>query len=196
MDSFFDFIFGNLFFVIIIVAAIINFFNSAKKEEEKKRRQQQQRQQRRTNQPEQTRQQQEQKERKMPTFSDLQDQLKEQLDQFLEPEEKKTPSKKEKQSTIGVDHATETLESIEEQRQKQYERLRSQYQSQSNEEDVKEDLSALLKPKKAAKQDVSIAIEKKLTREGIVEGIIMAEVLGPPRALKPYDTNPMNRRRR
>ncbi|MEJ8776560.1 hypothetical protein [Pseudogracilibacillus sp. ICA-222130] len=195
MDSFFEFIFGNLFFVIIIVAAIINFFNSAKKEEEKKRRQQQQRQQRRTNQSEQSRQK-EQKERKMPTFSELQDQLKEQFDQFIEPEEKKAPQEKERQSTVRADYATETLDSIEDQRQKKYERLRAQYQSQSSKEDIKEDLSTLLGSKKAATQDVSIAIEKKLTREGIVEGIIMAEVLGPPRALKPYDTNPMNRRRR
>lgn len=32
-----------------------------------------------------------------------------------------------------------------------------------------------------------------LTKDGLIEGIIMAEILGPPRALKPYRSVPMRR---
>lgn len=32
-----------------------------------------------------------------------------------------------------------------------------------------------------------------LTKDGLIEGIVMAEILGPPRALKPYRSVPMQR---
>src|SRR5690625_1772432 len=38
MESFFEFIFANLFIVIIIVAAIINFVNRSKREDKKQER--------------------------------------------------------------------------------------------------------------------------------------------------------------
>lgn len=40
--------------------------------------------------------------------------------------------------------------------------------------------------KNAKSRDVAINIKTSMTREGLAKSVVMAEVLGPPRAVKPY----------
>lgn len=86
--------------------------------------------------------------------------------------------------------------SIEEQREKQLQRITDQLirVGESTEEDIrtlKQHKSTPINnqtksPNNASSSSFKRQFKENLTKEGIVQGIVMAEVLGPPRAKKPY----------
>lgn len=109
----------------------------------------------------------------------------EDIEKYLVPEEKKAhqPSeKKEKQKEASI-------QSIQEVQKEQYERLRQQY---TRKEDlVKDQASSLLADQKgneaSIREDLSkVSLRSRLTRKGLVESVIMSELLGPPRARKKH----------
>jgi len=85
---------------------------------------------------------------------------------------------------------------IEEQHQKQLEKLAGRMNASFNpEEDIDVDMSKAIKdmPKLSTdkldvkKEKMQERMRKKLDRDGLVDSVIMAEVLGRPRALNPYE---------
>ncbi|ENH97509.1 hypothetical protein J416_05843 [Gracilibacillus halophilus YIM-C55.5] len=78
--------------------------------------------------------------------------------------------------------------SYEEQRQAQAERLKEKYeqskeiQAQSSSHDAILEEGTPVAYKKDESLSTSLSIQQNLTKKGITQGIIMAEVLGPPRA--------------
>lgn len=174
MESFFDFIVGNIFIIIIIVGAIINFLSKGKQEEKKQSRT---------------------PERPQPAVPDVREtKTYEKARETLHEVRKKI----EREAEIST-------RSIEEQVQEQYDRLRSQYQtSQDLESDSlqpKYRQSGLEKQVEAQRTEegnvrVNVNVDKKLTHKGLIESVIMAEVLGPPRALNPYQNIIMKRKQR
>src|SRR5699024_11147944 len=111
-------------------------------------------------------------------------------------------------SNTYKDASDQLPKSIEEQRAEQYEELRRRMQTpQTNQQDRSKDssnLSAENKVKdvdsmeqKTTPKDLEVAyhLQRNLTREGLAESIVMAEVLGPPRALNPYRNVAAKRRK-
>lgn len=174
MESFFDFIFGNLFFVIIIIAAIFNFFNKSKQEEAQERSKEQAGPERESTRRPTLR------ERMEEALLDLEDEWK--STQETEPVEDKQATK---------------MPSVEEQRQAQYERLRNQYQTATVDEDDYAAETRTMKTKEQEKEleKIKTTAHRKMTKKTLVDGVIMAEILGPPRALKPYESVIQERRR-
>lgn len=178
MESFIDFIFSNLFILIIIFAFIMNMMNRAKKNSSKK-----------------------QTERMPPQKTEKKNPLEDMFEEFNPLEEifgktKQTEHKEAKEILENEPVLHEKQEGIsssfEQERQAQYERLRSQIQvSSTSVEDVKEFVSNTTREEREqqvekAKSATTISLHKNLTQQGLMESIIMAEVLGPPRAHKPY----------
>lgn len=100
---------------------------------------------------------------------------------------------KEKQ-TIDLEEES----SIEDQRQKQLEKLAHRMDASLDPEEDEQYSSANLGTKKKEHKLVSDSsivkqekmkkrIRNKLNREGLIDSVIMAEVLGKPRSLKPYE---------
>jgi hypothetical protein len=180
MGSFIDFIFGNFFLIFLIVSGIIGFL-SGNKEEQKKQRQPSRRPRQPQTAPSRT-------ERQMSPIP-------------LEKEEPKEQSVMSMESESGA---------IGDEQQAQMERLQRKYGDGSVPKDVKSKLGdavtengldvdfikrqqlqkmgdvskELSKEQKALKNDIRGSLRKK----GLINGIIMAEVLGNPRAIKPYQS--------
>lgn len=173
MSSMIDFIFSNLFIVIIIVAGLINLFSSNKKEQRKEERRRQLLEERRKRQQEQ--------QQMAEKNEDIDD----------------TPVYVPQQSIEEhMEQETESIEmtgDFEQQRQAQFERLREQIQASSmfgeDEEEIKESTPRVETPtvtgvKKQA--PVTGIMKEPLNRKRLMESVIMAEVLGPPRAYKKH----------
>lgn len=166
MEGFWGFISSNIVFVVIIVAALLNFLNRGRKTEEEQERQ------RPVN----------------PTANqnNRSDQRKAQVEQ---------PVKRVKQTIKTVQESVS--KSMEEQRQEQYDRLKRQYESSSQYDEPKRDVKERkLQPEQEEVVQVNIKLEDKLSSKGLIESVIMAEVLGPPRALNPYQNIVMKRKQR
>ena len=185
MDSFFDLIFNNFFIVIIIIFAIVNLFSKSKKASEEA---QQDNSQDTGREP-----------HKKRSIQDLiEEKVEEAKESYQQMQDTVAPESKEKPKPRPKSEATI---SIEEQRQEQYEQLKRRLQpshQQKGEEDVYNRLAQ--KQQVGAKpQSTDLAVSEhlgeRLTREGLAESIVMAEVLGPPRALNPYQNVAMRRRR-
>lgn len=174
MDSFFNLIFENFFIVIIIVVAIFNFLSKAKKDSEPQ-------------------EQQSEPTREKPKRS-IQDLIEEKAEQVKD-------SYQQTRESVE-DNAQKGKNLFEEQRQKQYEQLRNQIQAtQPKDDQKKEAFSKRNVPEKnliegTESDGISIDgnIKKKLTKQGLAESIVMAEVLGPPRALNPYQNVAIKRK--
>lgn len=174
MDSFFNLIFENFFIVIIIVVAIFNFLSKAKKDSEPQ-------------------EQQSEPTREKPKRS-IQDLIEEKAEQVRD-------SYQQTRETVE-DEAQKGKNLFEEQRQKQYEQLRNQMQStQPKENQEKETFPKNKFSEKSLKErtesdgiSINRNIKRKLTKQGLAESIVMAEVLGPPRALNPYQNVAMKRK--
>lgn len=172
MESFFELIAGNFFFVIIIVVAIINLFSKAKKATE-------------TTQNEDTKDPRQQK----PT---LQERIEEKVEQARE-------SYQQVKDTIETE-TKERTKSVDEQRKEQYDQLRRRIQSDQHNSVGEHRVDVKTPKKQDESQPETEAIsfekhlEKNLTKQGLAESIVMAEVLGPPRALNPYQNVAVRRR--
>ena len=174
MESFFEFIFANFFLVIIIVAAIINFLNRGRREENKQEPAPKQ-------------------QRRRPTISDMRETYEQAKETIVE-----TRQELEKKAQ-PID------QSVVDQRKEQYERLRSRYQptlhTESKEQKKTMQLgmqshSLHVEGEEVEYPEIKVNLDKKLTSRGLIESVIMAEVLGPPRALSPYQNIVSKRKRR
>ncbi len=182
MDGFFDFIFSNFFIVIIILVAVFNLFNKGKNQREESETNSQNRRQ------------------EQPEKPSLQERIEQKVKEAKE-------SYQEIQDTIASESKTETSQkteapkSIQEQRQEQYEQLKRRLQpsNQRTKDEPLPETRVSVKPVNTSsdqeKLEVMKQFDKKLTRQGLAESIVMAEVLGPPRALNPYQNVAMKRRR-
>lgn len=186
MSGFFDFIFGNLFFVIIAIGALLRIFGSSKKKEDE----------RNTDQPmDQTN-----TEKPKSVFEQMKHEIEKHTQQA---EQQSKPAPVRQQTTHSSSHRSKTHSSLsmEEQRSKQMEELRRRVsRSTVDEEDSHSGLTKRRNEKSTQRsvslsKNASVDLKKKLTREGLVESVVMAEVLGPPRALKPYRNVASNRYR-
>lgn len=187
MESFFEFIFGNIFIVLIIIFAIINFLNKGKNAEEEEQRRP------RPQPPQSSRTENRQESQTRPT-----------MDSRVEND--RSRSRADIESTIREASKTteETvLTTIEEQRQEQYERLRSKLNTlPTTENNVQvEDMRFEITNQKMPTNEeevpsVQMKLEDRLSSQGLIESVIMAEVLGPPRALNPYQNIVVKRRQK
>lgn len=177
MDSFFSLIFENFFIVIIIIVAIVNILSKAKGESQSTTR---------TEQP-----------------NDNQKQRKTIQDVFEEKIEQAKDSYQQAKDTL-TDEAETQAETIEEQRQKQYNQLKERIQTEqpmkTEEKEYQKQFEKRIGLAKESQNEASekvitnhALLQKKLTKQGLAESIVMAEVLGPPRALNPYQNVAMKR---
>ncbi|MFD2630868.1 hypothetical protein [Oceanobacillus kapialis] len=160
ISSILEAIFGNMFVILAIIAGIIGFFKegSKKKEENTQNRPRQ-------NTP--------------PT----------QRSNSSNP--RTSPSLEDTVSTIDAS-------SIEEQQQNQLDHLANRYATaKRSAENISENLQRSSSLKERSKEDDHLSASQKqfkrklnrnLTKQGLANGVIMAEILGPPRAKKPYRT--------
>lgn len=159
-------IFDNLFIIIIIISGIIGFFNNSnekQKQQEKEKKKAPPQRPRRTV-PERT------------------------------PERKPQPVAEQRVYREERSRDTVSTASIAEQQKQQMEKLASKYSAISNSkiEDLKSQTnsgSILLEPEKetSKKQErLKKQVVGNLGAKGLVNGIIMSEILGPPRAKKSY----------
>lgn len=170
MGQIIEFIMSNLFMIIIIISAILGFFNNQNKENDKKQHEQPKR----------------------------------------KPVKPSSPPKREaKQEPIGKNVRPEpvSIETVEEQQQKQMEKLAKALNTSTKQaiDEVSElpgDLTMMMLNEKKGKSlvkersELKNRVQKDLKGKQLMNGIIMAEVLGPPRAIKPYRSVVEERRRR
>src|SRR5699024_2353279 len=108
------------------------------------------------------------------------------------------PKQAQQQSQPLGRFETTAADAIEEQRQKQYERLASNIAEASDmyEEELPSYAKQMeVKNEKRKKSDFEKQFKGHLTKKGLANSIIMAEVLGPPRSKQPYESIVMKRRR-
>lgn len=172
--NFVEFIFDNFFIVIVIAFGLINLISrSAKSGQEK-----QQTQQTQTRTKDTDVQEQQTSSNSRPqgnVFERMVESVETRFDEMTSQSEQKQPSK-----------------TVADQQKKQYEQLKKelqpQYASYSNGDNQK-GLKNSIKSTETTGHTHEIGdidINRLTTRKGLVQGMIMSEVLGPPRALKPY----------
>ncbi|MFA1820451.1 hypothetical protein ACDX78_09755 [Virgibacillus oceani] len=166
MEALLELIFGNFFIVLLIIVGILGFLrdNAAKQKEE------------------------ERKKRSRPTKPVPQ--------ASRNPQSSRDDSRTPVRDTLDRARETVSSVSVEEQQKKQMEKLADRFNTRANEklDEVQEGVStgrSVLQ--EASKVDLSIeqeeikaGVSQSLKGKGLINGIIMSEVLGPPRARKPY----------
>ncbi|MCG5103086.1 hypothetical protein [Oceanobacillus alkalisoli] len=177
MDAIFEFIFGNMFLVILIISGIIGMLSSNKEQQKKQ-------QQQRPTRPQQGQQQRQSTPRRSAPPS--------RTEAKPRPQEVVVTAHTEPDGTV----TSTTTKSIEEAQEAQMERLQRKYTAADmsitdgnvigegdffNEQQL-QTLKQFSEEQKVLKKD----IRKSLRNKGLINGIIMAEVLGRPRSLKPY----------
>ncbi|WP_067727375.1 hypothetical protein [Oceanobacillus damuensis] len=160
-----DWIFDNLFIIIIIVSALLGFFRNGNDQETT------------------------QKEKKRPA-PPMTGRIPK-----APPERKAQPRAERQVYREGSRKPTVSTASIEEQQKAQMERLANKYNTVT---DSIEDLTSqssrgsnLKEPKREStiqKQKMKKQVVGNFEAKGLVNGIIMSELLGSPRAKKPYKT--------
>ncbi|MBN6206001.1 hypothetical protein JYK21_06020 [Ralstonia pickettii] len=177
MGNFIEFIMNNMFLVIIIISGIIGFLSS-NKEEQKKQQQRKTQQQRPAA----------SKTKPTPTPSG--------------PQEPQHRQRVYQTKTQSEEKDLTTTASIADEQQEQMKRLEERYGITSTDL-TDEDLSlqglkfqkSLSKIKDLSEEQRVLKkdIRKSLKNKGLINGIIMAEVLGKPRSLKPYESVTLER---
>lgn len=177
MGDFIEFIMNNMFLVIIIISGIIGFLSS-NKEEQKKQQQRKTQQQRPTA----------SKPKPTPTPSG--------------PKEPQHRQRVYQTKTQSEEKDLTATASIADEQQEQMKRLEERYGITSTDL-TDEDLShqglkfrkSLTKIKDLSEEQRVLKkdIRNSLKNKGLINGIIMAEVLGKPRSLKPYESVTLER---
>jgi hypothetical protein len=169
MEALLELIFGNFFIVLLIIVGILGFLrdSSAKqKEEERKRRS-------RPTKP-------------VPQAS-------------RNPQSSRDDSRTTVRDTLEKARETISSVSVEEQQKDQMEKLADRFNTRANEklDEVQEGVTTAARNvlQEADKVDLSKeqeqikkGVTQSLRGKGLINGIIMSEVLGPPRARKPYQS--------
>lgn len=166
IDVILDFVFNNLFIVIIIIAVISNLVGGSKK----------------TKRPQEGRQQETNSRDSQETLEEKIEKNLKKFENIFEPEsvEEKKPQKNQTTQT-----------SIELQREKQKEALANRFQTHATQaRDEKthsnNELSIVVKHHSKQSSVNQKNLKKRISKKGLQESIVMKEVLGKPRALKPY----------
>lgn len=194
MGNLIEIIFDNPFLLFIIIAGIVSFFNrmtsSSSNEEEKSEQEGQGETSGRQTVRDAMRKMQEMAESFNPDAETTKPQRR--------TEERQTRAQQEKALTKD---STPTY-SFEEQRQEQYRQLQKQYESRAQIDDVETrvdihspiyDRTSDIAQDDISRSDVSVNLKSRLKKDGLVESIVMAEILGPPRARKRYSNRYSNR---
>src|SRR5699024_20438 len=159
IEDIIDFIFSNLFLVVIIAGGLISFFTENKKQKEASEERQQQR--KTTSHP-------------LPNRMDTHKPV--QSSQQNTKQQTKAPS----------------MKSIEEQREEQLKRLRrtvstTEKNEQTDNELVSSDMEKrLFKKETKPKLQHQTHFQKRLTKTGLIDSIVMAEILDKPKSLRPH----------
>lgn len=164
MEGLFDFLFSNPFLVILLIGGLISFFKRNTGEQE----------------PE-----------KAPTRPQP------------KPVESRTDTKKEKaQLPRQKPQPVNEVQTVEVYRQQQLNSLKDKLEERNDRlSDKKSQVSNHIRKR----QTENVASDHKeepfkrrfkgnVTRTGLINSVIMSEVLGPPRAMKPYDVRPFKRK--
>lgn len=184
MGEIFEFIFGNMFLVILIISGIIGMFSNNREQ-----------QQQRPNRPEQPQTRQQKQPRPVPT-STRQETVRQRPKEVVTSKSETEP----KDTTVTL----ATPKRMEEEQKAQMERLQDRVTDLTitdgdviGEDDFIsrqqiEVSKSLSEEQKVLKRD----IRRSLQNKGLINGIIMAEILGEPRSVKPYQSVTSNRYKR
>ncbi len=180
IEGIMDFVFNNLFIVIIAIAIISNLVSSSKKTQRKN----------------------EQRESQGSSSSEnAQTREPETLESKIDRNLKKFENVFEQEKDVFEEKVSEpnkpvekAMTSIEEHRNKQREALADRYRTntETNKKDEPQHIASSLDgPAVISHHNKKSAVSKKslkrrISNKGLQESIVMAEVLGKPRALKPY----------
>ena len=165
MDELINLVVKNPFILILIIGALYSLFKGKPKPETDNREQQQH----------------QQREQRRQTIQNRKEQV------------QTSQRKEQKRSNQSKGQKLGQL-SIEEQRERQMKRLKSQMASPEHQSFKHKD-NVAEKRREAEVQQLHNSLEQQkfkrkvksgLTKEGLLNSIVMAEVLGPPRAKKPY----------
>lgn len=193
--NFFDFIFDNLFIVAIVLIGLFNLFSGSGKKKASEQQQQQQ---------------QEQKPSRREVFREMREREHEHPSQRsaeakplgrLEGAAERIEQKAEElgrrveQKIDDVSRKQKPSETLAEQRQAQMERIQKELQQQhshthtSHSGQMERSIPAQTAPTSKSSSESKageLQLNKKLTTSGLMDSVVMAEVLGPPRAMQPY----------
>jgi len=197
--NFLDFIFDNLFIVIIIVVGLFNFLSSMgkKKQNENSSQKQTQHQNNKPSTPRPI-------ERRMESAS-------ERMEERIENVGRKMEEKLEEYSQRLEPKSDTKQQTIAEQQKAQYERLKrnvkkvmsghehKRYNTEEHKANLKDappvEHAPSIQKRNKPKEINGLHLEDKLTPRGLIDSVIMAEVLGPPRAHDPYQSVASKRKR-
>ena len=156
-----ELIFSNLFIVIIILGGLMSFFKENKKQKEAAEKRRNERKTTQTSQP-----------------------LPGRMETNRPTQSRQQKSTKEKQAP--------SMKSIEEQRAEQLKRLRRTVSTIGNNEHTdqhkipKDIEKGLLRTQTKSRSQHQTPFQKKLTRTGLMDSIVMAEILDKPKSLRPH----------
>ncbi|MCT2537602.1 hypothetical protein NC661_01480 [Aquibacillus koreensis] len=105
-------------------------------------------------------------------------------------------------SDVQEEQSSTRVQTYYEQKQEQLDKLRNNMNADSNINSGKiERISSINNQRNENKIEVSstkkqskLSVKRNLTKRGLAESVVMAEILGPPKAVKPYRSVVQNRR--
>lgn len=178
-----EFLFQNPLIFLVLIFIISRLFKASGNTKNKNT------QQRRT----QTQTQTQNRPKKKSLFEELKQQFDDAMTEVTEETKHKAPQQQVKEVKEVYQNSRESVEDIRDiiqnEQEKQYAAFKSENVSVTHsgfdESELEQDFSGL----KSASKDIikeRISLKKHLNRKGLKESIAMMEVLGPPRALRPY----------
>lgn len=181
MEEIIDFIFSNFIIVLIIIGGLAKLFGGDNKEQQEKR----------TN--------------RTPSPIETRQQTTTTQHQTAEKYKQRPINDQARPNQVGEDSSIGEATSIGEQQQKQLEQLAGKMKTEaiqdfdnlSNQADTEHKImtpsfskglheKASVNSNNKPKKEVKKQMQNRLSRKGLIESVIMAEILGPPRARKPY----------
>lgn len=179
MNDIIELIMGNMFVVIIIIGVLIKLFSGSK-----------------AKQNESTNEEQNENANQNKPQSIFQ-QVKSEIEQQKQAQTLENERRHKETVARSTNQSSQPSQSVEQQREAQLNRLKKNHQATSIKADNSQ--SRMRNQPNIANQEISdnqigpIKLSKKLTQKGLIESVIMAEVLGSPRALNPYRSVTSNR---
>lgn len=185
--SFFDFIFDNLFIVAIVLIGLFNLFSgSVKKKVSEQERKSQQREVSRAPVEREHPSQRPSEAKPLGRFETVAERLEQKAEELGRKVERKIDDFSQQQKPA---------KSADEQRQEQMDRLKKEIQqrhTQIESRQIKKTNSSPTNESAHASETIDasevdeLRLNQKLTTSGLIDSVVMAEVLGPPRAMQPY----------
>lgn len=192
MDGLINLLFDNPFLLFVIIAGLVSFFNRIKASSRDQNGRQQPSAEREVD--------------AKPKQSPVRDMMKriEEMAESLDPEVAKQQQSSQEQTREKRPKSSPRMSSFEQQREEQYKQLQKQYQSAQAEESSEQirnmdspifNDSQMMRDSIKASEIAStkINIKSRLNKAGLIESVVMAEVLGPPRARKKYSNHYLER---